>query len=108
MAILLEAHDVAVKPQCGDTPLLSWLLWVRSHTGSPVLRGMVVNDVMEAAGARRTRCRRVPEERTVLCVPHRQRSTIREEFVRLVSLLCSGVLVAWSGTLRVALYHFEQ
>ena len=33
-------------------------------------RGNVVSDVTEAAGARRTRCRRAPEERTVVAGVH--------------------------------------
>ena len=35
-------------------------------------------------------------------------TTIREEFIWLVSLLCSEVLVAWSGALHVVLYYSSQ
>ena len=45
-------------------------------------RGNVVSDVIEAASARRTRCRRAPEERTVVAGVHRPRSAIREELNR--------------------------
>ena len=70
--------------------------------------GNVVSDGIEAAGAHRTRCRRAPEERTVVAGVHGPPSMIREEFMRLVSLLCSEVLVAWSGALHVVLCYSGQ
>ena len=44
--------------------------------------GNVVSDAIEAGGARRTRCRRAPEERTVVAGVHGPPSSIREEFIR--------------------------
>ena len=70
--------------------------------------GVALCDGVATAGTRRACCRRVPEERTVVARVSSSMSATSEEFTRLVCLLCSGVLVAWSEALLVVLCYSSQ